>query len=231
MRRDRSSRRKKSFAGSRRRRGRSVQMILPSTTPSPCRCRFRDRPITARPLRIDAPTRTRPGRSRGVSGLEPRQRSLAQPPRFCRRARSERGTRLTAVHAARGANRRFGDRPPDRGDAPPSVGCPGDVLRLVRAARAVTAKPALAAIGRRPSVVSGPHGRRLDRLRRGSHRSRAIEWIREQAAMFEHSNGSARDGRRSHRASRARRAVRPNLARRPVRPPSPICASMSRSSR
>jgi hypothetical protein len=36
------------------------------------------------------------------------------------------------VQADRGANRRFGAGPPDRGSAPASVGCPGHVLCLVR---------------------------------------------------------------------------------------------------
>ena len=127
-------------------------------------------------------------------------------------------TPLAAVHADRGAPRRFGTGPPDRGSAPPSIRCPGHVLCLSRAARAIAAKSALPSIGRRNSRLSGTHGRRFMSLRGGSrHRSRPRERNHEQARMVEHVNRSARNGQSTHRVACARRAVRVNLARRPGR--------------
>ena len=135
------------------------------------------------------------------------------------------------VQADRGANRRFGGRPPDRGSPPPPVICPRDVLCLLRAARAIAVKSAVVSIGRRNSRTPGTRGRWLVCLRGGRHRPRPVERHHEQARMVEHVDRSARDGQSTHRVARARRAVRPNFAPSPGRGLSLSSASMSRSSR
>jgi hypothetical protein len=139
------------------------------------------------------------------------------PARPRRRARLGAGcTPLATVQAGRGANRRFSGRPPDRGDASAPVSCPGHVLCLFGAARAIAVKSALVPIGRRNSPTSGPDGRRFVCLRGRRHRPRPVDRYQEQTRMAEHANRSTRDGQRAHRAACARRVVRPNLAPRRV---------------
>jgi hypothetical protein len=155
-----------------------------------------------------------------------------RPTRPRRRSRlGASSTPLATVQADRGANRRFGGRPPDRGSAPPPISCPGDVLCLLRAARAITAKPALVSTGRRNSPTSGPHGRRLMCLRGGRHRPRPVERHQEQARMVERVNRPTSQGQNTHRLTRARRIARPTLAPSRGRGLSLIAAPMSRSSR
>jgi hypothetical protein len=117
------------------------------------------------------------------------------------------GTPLATAQADRGANRRFSSRPPDLGNAPPPLSRPGDVLCLLRAARAVTAKPALVPVGRRNSPASGPRGRRLMCLRGGRH-PRPVERHHEQARMVERVNHPASQGQNTHRLTRGRRTAR-----------------------
>jgi hypothetical protein len=95
---------------------------------------------------------------------------------------------LATVQADHGATRRFCGRPRDRGSASPPVTCPDEVLRLVRAARAITVKPALVSIGRRNSRLSGRPAQRLECLRGGRHRARPVEPNHEQAWMVEQIN-------------------------------------------
>ncbi len=144
------------------------------------------------------------------------------------------GWRLAARHWPqfyRGANRRFGGRPPDRESAPPRLIRSVRVLCLLRAARAIAVKSALVSIGRRNSRTPGTRGRWFVCLRGGRRRPRPVERHHEQARMVEHVNRSARDGQSTHRVARARRAVRPNFAPSPGRGLSLSSASMSRSSR
>jgi hypothetical protein len=140
-------------------------------------------------------------------------------------------TQLATVRADRGANRRFGDRPPDRANPPPSVSCPGDLLRLARAPRAIAVKAALVSIGHPNSCPSGPNGRRLVCLRGGRHPPRPVERNHEQARMIERVDRSACEGQNTHRLARAPPTARPTLAARPRRGMSSISASMSQSSR
>jgi hypothetical protein len=91
------------------------------------------------------------------------------------------GTPLATGKADCGPSRRFGGGPPDRGDAPSPLGCPGDLLRHSRAARAVTVKTALLSSGRCHSLRSGPERRRLQ-CRRGSRQCPwSVERNHEQA--------------------------------------------------
>jgi hypothetical protein len=138
---------------------------------------------------------------------------------------------LAAVQADRGPNRRFGGRPPDRGSAPPPLGCLGDVRCLVRAACAIAVKSAHVSIGRRNSCTSGADGRQLVCLRGGRDRSRPVERHHEQTTMVERVNRPACRAQSTHWAARARRAARPNLAPRRGRGLSLSSASMSRNSR
>jgi hypothetical protein len=167
----------------------------------------------------------------GSDGEASRRGWLPGPTRPRRRSRlGASSTPVATVQADRGANRRFGARPPDRGSAPAPLSCPGHVLCLLRAARAIAVKSALVSIGRRNSRTAGPDGRRFVCLRGGRHRPRPVERHHEQARMVERVNRSAREGQNTHRAAR-RRAVRPNIAPRRGRGLSLISASMSRSSR
>jgi hypothetical protein len=95
-------------------------------------------------------------------------------------------TPLSTVDANRGAIRRFDGWPSDRGNAPPPVDCPGNVLRLVHTARAIPAKPALASIGRPNSLLSRRHGWRLECLRASRCHARPTERNQEEARMIEH---------------------------------------------
>jgi hypothetical protein len=133
----------------------------------------------------------------GVSGdgQASRRDPASRPTRPRRRPRlGGSSTPLATAQADPGANRRFGGRPADRVNAPAPLSCPGRVLCLVRAARAIAVKSNLVSIGRRNSRRSGPDGRRLVRLRGGGRRPRPGERNHEQARMVEHVNRSARDG-------------------------------------
>jgi hypothetical protein len=136
---------------------------------------------------------------------------------------------LATVQADRGTACRFGGRPPDRGDASPPLGCPGDVFRLVRAARAISVKPAVMSIGRCSSRTSRPRDRRLARRRDRRHPAGPGERNHEQAGMVEYFNHPGPDRQRAHRLACPRKA-RPTLAPRPRRGMRSISASMSRSS-
>jgi hypothetical protein len=141
-----------------------------------------------------------------------------------------RGTPLATVQADRSASPQFGGRPADPGNAPAPVSCPEHVLRLARAARAITVKPAPGSIGRCNSRTSGPRGRRLECLRDGRHCPRPVERNHEQPWMVEHVNRSACQGQDTHRFGPARRTARPTLAPKPRLGMCSISASMSRSS-
>jgi hypothetical protein len=105
------------------------------------------------------------------------------------------GTTLATVQANRGASRRFGSRPSDRGNAPPPVNRPRDVLCLLDAARAITVKPALVSIVRRNSRTSGlPLCERFECLHGSRHRPRPVERNHEQARMVGEVNRSACEG-------------------------------------
>jgi hypothetical protein len=172
----------------------------------------------------------------GVRGVSTRQAwhvdPGSRPARPRPRPRLGAGrTQLATVHADRGANRRFGGRPPDRGNPPPPVTYPGDVLRLARAARAIAVKAVLVSIGQRNSCPPRPNGRGLVCLRGGRHPPRPVERNHEQARMIERVNRPACEGQNTHRLARAPPTARPTLAARPRRGMSSISASMSQSSR
>jgi hypothetical protein len=119
-----------------------------------------------------------------------------------------RNTPLATAQADRGTTRRFGGRPPDRGNASPPLGRARDVLGLARAAQAIAAAPAVASVGRCNSPASGPHRRRRDCLRGGGHGLRPDDRNHEQPGMVERVDRSACRNKDTHRSARGRRKAR-----------------------
>lgn len=155
-----------------------------------------------------------------------------RPHRPRRRAGPRAGsTPLAAGQAGRGPARRLAGRPSDRRNASAPVTCAQDVLRLVRAARAVSAQPAPVSNGRRNSSMSGPHCRWLDCHSRSGRGLWPAERDREQAWVFVRANRSAYRSGETHWSVRARRNAPAALAPRPRRGRRSISKSTSRSSR
>jgi hypothetical protein len=139
-------------------------------------------------------------------------------------------TPLATGQAGRGPALRVGGRPPDGRSASVPVTCARDVLRFVRAARAVSAQPAPLSNGRRNSS-SGPHRRWLDCHRRSGRGLWPVERDREQAWVFVRANRPACRSGETHWSASARRNTRAALAPRPRRGRRSISKSTSRSSR
>ena len=172
------------------------------------------------------------GVARGNSaGLASRCDRGPRPLRPRRRASSEAlGTPLAALQADRGAIRRFGGGPPNRGNASAAVSA-RDVLCLFCAAQAITVKPGPVSLGGRNSTASRPHCQRPGGLRGSRYGRRPAEGNHEQAGMAERVSGSAWLSSNSQWSARARRRACPTLAPMPRRGMSAISASTSRSSR